>query len=450
MPTQDRKKTVIVVGGGWAGLSCAVELSRIGYHVTVLESARQLGGRARRVAFNDQPVDNGQHVLLGAYRQTLVLLKILGISPDEALIRKNLDLHLLSKDGRKFNLHLPSLITPLNLFVGLMRAKGFSLYDRWRALIFGFKLFANLIMPRNGSNTNDISVAELLQKEKQTTNNINALWDPICLASLNTTIDEASAGIFIQVLHDTFCRSKNDADLILPRVDLGAVLPDPALDFIEQHGGNVYLSKRVTEITIEQRHITGVLCDKERYKADHVVLAIPPTACLPLVKDHPALHDIAYNLSGFSYNPIVTVYLQYPKSVKPDHPIQALIGMTSQWIIDRRVAGQPGLMAVVISGPGPHMEKDNDELTQTIEKEMAECFPHWPSPESTMVIREKRATFSSRVGINTFRPENKTRIDGLWLAGDYTKSAYPATLESAVLSGHQTAELIHQDYLSKS
>lgn len=450
MPTQDRKKTVIVVGGGWAGLSCAVELSRIGYHVTLLESARQLGGRARRVAFNEQPVDNGQHVLLGAYRQTLVLLKILGISLNDSLIRQNLNLHLLSKDGHKFNLHLPSLLTPLNLFVGLLRAKGFGLYDRWRALVFGFKLFTNSIAPNNGSGTNDISVAELLQKENQTTNNINALWDPICLASLNTKIDEASAGIFIQVLHDTFCRAKNDADLILSRVDLGALLPDPALDYIEQHGGNVYLSKRVTEITIEQRHMSGVLCGNESYKADHVVLAIPPAACLPLVKDHPALHDIAYNLSGFSYNPIVTVYLQYPKNVKPDHPIQALIGTTSQWIIDRRVAGQPGLMAVVISGPGSHMEKDNDELIKTVENELAECFPHWPGPDSAMVIREKRATFSSRVGINSLRPENKTKIDGLWLAGDYTKSAYPATLESAVLSGQQTAMLIHQNYLSNS
>ena len=450
MPSQDNNKTVIVVGGGWAGLSCAVELSRIGYHVTVLESARQLGGRARRVAFNEQAVDNGQHVLLGAYRQTLALFKILGLSFSDNLVRKSLDLHLLCKDGNKFNLKLPTLITPLNLFFGLLRAKGFNLYDRWRALVFGFKLFTNAIVPSNGANNDDISVAELLRKENQTTNNINALWGPICLASLNTTIDEASAGIFVRVLHDTFCRSQNDADLILSRVDLGALLPDPAMDYIEQHAGNVYLSKRVTQITIEQRHITGVLCDKERYVAKHVVLAIPPNTCMPLIKDHPALHDVAYNLSGFSYNPIVTIYLKYPKSVKPDQPVQALIGMTSQWIIDRRVVGQPGLMAVVISGPGPHMEKDNDELIKIVENELAECFPHWPSPEDALVIREKRATFNCRVGVNALRPENKTEIDGLWLAGDYTKSAYPATLESAVLSGHLTARLIHRGYLTKN
>lgn len=450
MSTQANKSSIVVVGGGWAGLSCAVELSRIGYHVTVLESARQLGGRARRVAFNDQPVDNGQHVLIGAYRQTLELFRRLDVSLSQHLIRKNLDLHILNRDGKKFNLHLPSFITPLNLFLGLLRAKGFTLYDRWRALVFGSKLFTNAIIPGDGSNNDDISVAELLKREKQTPNNIDALWDPICLASLNTTIAEASASVFIRVLHDTFCRTRSDADLILPSVDLGALLPDPALDYVERHGGNVHLSKRVTEVNIDQRHVTGVKCDSELINADHVVLAIPPHACMPLIKDHPALHDLAYNLSGFSYNPIVTVYLQYPKSVKPDHPVQALIGMTSQWIIDRRLCGQPGLIAIVISGPGPHMQMNNETLVQTVEDEMAECFPHWPIPDDTMIIREKRATFSCRTGVNALRPYNRTSIEGLWLVGDYTQTAYPATLESAVLSGQQTAAHIHEENLKLS
>ena len=444
MPKQTDRKKVIIVGGGWAGLSCAVELSRVGYHVTLLESARQLGGRARRVAFNEHPVDNGQHVLIGAYRQTLTLFERLNISLDENLSRKNLDLHILAKNGKKFNLQLPSVITPLNLFIGLLRAKGFTLYDRWRALIFGSKLFVNAVNPGDGSANDDISVSELLIKEKQTRNNIHALWEPICLASLNTTIAEASASIFIRVLHDTFCRTRSDADLIIPKVDLGSLLPDPALDFIEQHGGNVYLSKRVTEVIIDQRHVTGVKCEGEQFTADHVVLAVPPHACLPLVKDHPALHDVAYNLSGFSYNPIVTIYLQYPDTVTPDHPVQALTGMTSQWIIDRRISGQPGLMAIVISGPGPHMQMDNEALLKTVEDELAECYPHWPKPEETMIIREKRATFSSRTGVNALRPQNKTNITGLWLTGDYTKTAYPATLESAVISGQRTAALINE------
>jgi len=439
MPNDAAKKSVIVVGGGWAGLTCATELARLGYRITLLESARQLGGRARRIAFDEQPVDNGQHILIGAYRETFSILKQLNVSLSNTLDRRPLNLLFQYCGGRKFNLKLPALLTPLNLFIGLLRAKGFSAKDKWRALSFGSKLFSNSVFYED-----DISVSDLLIKEKQTENNITALWEPICLASLNTPIGEASARVFVRVLHDTFCRSHKDADIIIPKIDLGALLPDPASDFIEQHSGIIHLSKRVTGITINQRHIIGVRCDADVYKADHVVLALPPHACLPLIKEHPALHDIAYNFNNFSYNPIVTAYVQYPASVRPNLPIQALLGTTAQWIVSRDVAGQPGLISVVISGPGPHMQLDNEELESTIKSELADCFPHWPQADDIKIIREKRATYSCRVGIDLLRPDNKTRITGLWLAGDYTKTFYPATLESAVISGKRTAELINQ------
>lgn len=438
MQNNKPEKSVIIVGGGWAGLTCATELVRLGYKITLLESARQLGGRARRIAFDDQSVDNGQHIFIGAYRETFSLLKSLNISLTNILDRRPLNLLFQYCGGKKFNLRLPALITPLNLFVGLLNAKGFSMNDKRHALVFGLKLFSNSLFQEN-----DISVSELLNKERQTENNIKALWEPLCLASLNTPIDEASARVFVRVLHDTFCRSQKDADMIIPKVDLGILLPDPASDFIEQHGGTIHLSKRVTSININQRHITDVSCDNETFKADHVVLALPPHACLPLIKDHPALHDIAYNLNSFSYNPIVTAYVKYPASVRPNQPIQAMLGTTSQWVISRDVAGQPGLIAVVISGPGPHMQLDNEQLEVTIKSELANCFPHWPQADSIKIIREKRATYSCRVGIDLLRPDNKTRINGLWLAGDYTKTFYPATIESAVLSGKHTAEQIN-------
>ena len=432
-------RNIIVVGGGWAGLSCAVELSLVGHRITLLESAKQLGGRARRVAFGDEPVDNGQHVLIGAYRQTLALMKRLNIPLDELLQRQRLDLHAQSCDGQEFNLRLHNALVPLNLLLGLLFAKGFNLSDKWHALGFGLRLFTY-----NLGLEDDISVAELLGRYHQTPNTITALWEPICLASLNTPIDEASAKIFVQVLHDTFCRSSKDADLILPRTDLGSLLPDPAADFIEQHGGNVHLSQRVSELLIEQRHVVGVKVDDNSYKADHVVLAIPPHACLPLLKPHPAIHDVAYNLSAFSYNPIVTLYLRYAGSVRPDRQVQGLLGTTAQWVIDRNFNGKHGLLSVVISGPGEHMQMDNDALTEHIQTELGKCFPHWPRAEEVLVIREKRATYSSRVNINALRPGNKTAIRGLWLCGDYTATGYPATIESAVLSGKTCADLIQR------
>ena len=438
----DKQEPIIIVGGGWAGLTCAVELSALGHSVTVLESARQLGGRARRVAFEDQAVDNGQHVLLGAYHHTLELLKRLGVSLEQSLQRQDLDLYLQERDNHTFQLRLPHLLTPLNLLVGLLRSKGFNLKDRLSALLFGLRLFSNAMVFEE-----DTTVAELLAIQKQTANTIHALWEPICLASLNTPIEEASAQIFIRVLHDSFCRSYRDADMIIPRVDLGRLLPDTAFDFIEQHGGFVHLSQRVTELLIEQRHIIGVKSEDKKYEARHLVLAIPPRACQSLLKPHPAMHDIAYNMSGYDYHPICTVYLQYPDSVQTDRPLQGLLGTTSQWIVDRRTTGQPGLIAVIISGPGEHMQFDNEQLAALVQDELQQYFPHWPAAKSTLVIKEKRATFSCRAGIQLLRPPNRTLVRGLWLAGDYTNTGYPATIESAVISGQQAAQAIHQEVI---
>lgn len=431
---------VIVVGGGWAGLSCAVELSRLGHPVTVLEAAKQLGGRARRVPFNALTVDNGQHVMLGAYQYTLALLQQLKVPIETALHRDRLTLHLQDCRGKSWQLQLPHLLTPLNLFVGLLRARGFSLRDRWQALRFGLRLFTSSF-----SLDDDTSVAELLVSQRQTRNLITALWEPICLASLNTPIEEASARVFIRVLHDSFCKSHRDADMIIPRLDLGSLLPDPAFDFIEQQGGFVHLSQRVTSLTIRERHIEGVVCENNRYQATQVVLAIPPYANQTLIKDHPALHDIAYNLSGFSYHPICTIYLQYPASVQTDRPMQGLLGGTVQWIFDRRIHGQAGLIAAVISGPGAHMQLSNDELVHQVQAELHECFPHWPAAENVLIIREKRATFSCRSGIDAIRPDNASPIKGLWFAGDFTNTGYPATIESAIISGTQTAQRIHHE-----
>jgi len=291
----------------------------------------------------------------------------------------------------------------------------------------------------------DMSVAALLKLQKQTRTIITALWEPICLASLNTPIEEASAKVFLRVLHDTFCRSAYDSDLIVPKTDLSTLLPDPAFDFVERHGGNVHLSQRVIGLKVEQRHITGVITEDSQYDTDTVVLAIPPHACQKLFKDHPALHHSAYNMAAFSYHPICTIYLQFPATVKADHPVQALLGYTGQWIIDRRIAGQPGLFSVVISGPGPHMQLDNAVLTERIKTEIRDLYPHWPAPDDVMVVREKRATFNCRANINLIRPDNRSRMQGLWFAGDFTNTGYPATLEGAIHSGTRTARQIHQE-----
>lgn len=428
---------VVIVGGGWAGLSAGATLSGAGVPVTVLESARQLGGRARRVPFSTHSVDNGQHLTIGAYRAMLDLLRDIGIDEQSALHRRALHLDMRRADGGRMSLKLPRLPAPAHLLAGLMAARGLGLHARWRAAAMCLRLAAQGFRLHC-----DISVAELLSRYGQPPALIDDLWAPLCLAALNTPIEEASAQVFLRVLRDSFTGSRRASDLLFAMTDLGALLPDPALEFIERHGGSVRLGQRVSGLTLDGNVVRGVIANNKPIEAEHVILAVPPHACHALLAPHAPLEALAATLSRFRYEPICTVYLQYPQPVSLPTPMLGMLGVTGQWAFDRGISGQPGLIAVVISSRGAHMAQDNPALVAQVSSELAALFPNWPAPSETLVIREKRATFSCEVGMDDWRPGNALPVQGGWVAGDYTDTGYPATLEGAVRSGLQCARQI--------
>ncbi len=436
-------KSVLIVGGGWAGLAAGVELARAGRAVTLLESARQAGGRARRVALKTGEsghltIDNGQHLLLGACHTLLELLDIVGV-PRERLLRRPLQLHLRHLRGRDLKLTTPPLPAPLHLLAALLGASGLSLRERLAALRPGRLLARQAWQPEP-----DISVAALLQRLRQPARLIGALWEPLCLAIMNTPPREASARLFLRVLRDVFLQRRADADLLQARTDLGSLFPDPAIQYIEQRDGHLHLGMRVQALAIEQGRIQGVRVEDSFIPARQVVLATSIPATLDLIRGHAALAPLHARLSRFRFEPITTLYLQYPPGVRLPQPMLGVIGGQAQWLFDRRHCDQPGLIAVIISSRGPHMQAGPDQLSEAIAAELARLFPDWPAPLSRHVIREKRATFSSQVGIDALRPGNATPVEGLWLAGDYTATGYPATLEGAVRSGVQCAASIAQ------
>ena len=429
----------IIVGAGWAGLTTAVSLSQAGMPVSVYESARQIGGRARRVPFAQLTIDNGQQLLLGAYHDTLAILRIIGVDIEQVLLRQPLQLVSKNPLGNTVAVKAPFLPAPLHLFWSLLTAAGLSARERWHASRFGLNIKLGRLMRGQ-----DISVSELLRQQQQPLVLCNALWNPLCLATLNTSPDEASAEVFLRVLTDAFLQQRQDSDLLYARTDLSNILPDPAVNYIEEHGGQVHLGQRVTALEIHNQQLTGVWCNDQLYPAKQVVLAIPPHAIRALLEPHADLTSLDTMLQQFDYEPICTVYLQYPESVRLPLPMLGLRDTIGQWAFDRRFCNQPGLIAVVISAHGKHMNLSNPELIRMISAELAQLFPAWPAPHSAQVIREKRATFACRVNINHYRPANQTGIAGLWLAGDFTATGYPATLEGAVRSGVQCARQIAQ------
>jgi squalene-associated FAD-dependent desaturase len=427
----------VVVGAGWTGLATAVSLTRAGIPVKLYESARQIGGRARRVPFQDLTVDNGQHLFIGAYRETLSIMETIGVDIPKVLLRQPLQLISKYQDGKTLALKAPRLPAPLHLLWSLLTAQGLASEERWPAIRLGLKLKLGRLKL-----TQDISVSEFLRQQGQADSFNEAFWHPLCLAILNTHPQEASAEIFIRVLADAFLYHQQDSNLLYARTDLSDVLPDPAVNYIEQHGNQVQLGERISRLEIDGNRITGVWSDNNYQAASQVVLALPPYATVPLLEPQPELKALASNLQQFKYEPICTVYLQYPESVQLPVPMLGLLGSIGQWAFDRQICDQPGLIAVVISSSGIHMDWPNSQLVDVISAELANVFPTWPQPTNTQVIREKRATFASLVNINQSRPPNQTAIEGLWLAGDFTQTGYPATLEGAVRSGVQCTQQI--------
>jgi len=436
---------VVIIGGGWAGLAAAVELARNRINVTVVEASRQLGGRARRVRFGAPHttsavhIDNGQHILLGAYKTILGLLSLLGVPEKRVFRRSRLNLYLRDLQGRiGMHLKVPPLPAPVHVILALATADGLTLSERLLALRLA------LSMHRQGFRINpDVRLREYLQQHKQTPALIRALWQPLCLAVLNTPIEQASTALFLNVLRDAFTPARPASDLLLPITDLGNCLPEPARDYIERHGGSVRLASRALSIHFIDTAVNSVLLERSSLLAEHVIIATAPKACIELLQNQPLLGDIMAKLNRLDTMPICTLYLQYPEHITLGRDFIGLLGAGAQWLFDRgRLTGERGLIAAVISGPGGHMKLATQNFINHVVGEISRYFPHWPQPLHTKLIREKQATFAAYPDVDRLRPAHATPVKGLWLAGDYTATGYPGTLESAVLSGVACARLI--------
>ncbi|MCG2577364.1 hydroxysqualene dehydroxylase HpnE [Dechloromonas sp. XY25] len=398
---------VAVIGGGWAGIAAAVELTARGTPCTLFEAGRVLGGRARSANLDGRVLDNGQHILLGAYRDTLELMRQVGADPEQLFDRRPLRVI----DSAGFELVLPRLPAPLNVAWGLLAARGVGFGEKLRTAIWmdgikrrGFRLAA------------DITVAQWLDAAGQTGVLRSHLWEPLCLAALNTPVDRASAQLFANVLRDSLgSPRREDTDLLLPRVPLGQVLPEPAANWLQAHGAELRLGQRVHSLAADDAQVA---VDGETFTA--AIIATAPQHRAALWPDSTAVLD---------FEPIATVYLQFPTDFSLPFPLHNLLGGHGQWVIDR---GQ-GLLGCVLSGHGDWEALSDEALAEALQAEIGQpAGALWHK-----VVREKRATFAACPGLT--RPDCRTAHPRLWLAGDHSWADYPATLEGAVRSGRRAA-----------
>ncbi len=423
---------VAIIGGGYAGMSAAVELARSGIATTVFEASSTLGGRARRVEVQGSELDNGLHILIGAYRETLRLICLV-CQPGEDPGLRRIPLELSVHPRFRFRAPpLPFLPFPLNLAAGLVTAHGIG----WRDKLQIIRLL-NALKARRFKLEKDISVAQMLRANAQTEGAKRYLWFPLCTAALNTAPDTASAQIFANVLRDTFSAPTTNSDLLLPTIDLSRLFPERAARYCTEQGAKICLGARVSNV-LRNAATFEVVTREATQCFDFVILAVAPQHLAGLIEGIPALRVVSDQVAVLNYCPIYSVYLGYPPSTTLPKAMLGMDAPYSQWIFDRgQLSNQPGVMGIVISAAGAHQDLPHDELAIRVHREVQTVFAHVPNPIWHQVIAEKRATFACTVGL--VRPAAKTGLRGLFLAGDYVESDYPATIESAVRSGVSAA-----------
>jgi squalene-associated FAD-dependent desaturase len=435
-------RSVAVIGGGWAGCAAAVELARKKCRVTLFESSRTLGGRARRVELNGMSLDNGQHIMLGAYRETLRMLRIVGIDARDAFLSLPLQMRYPEGTGG-MDFIAPRLPAPLHVLVALLRASDLDRDDK-----MSLARFSTTARWMQWKLDNDCSVAELLDRFDQTDRLIQLMWRPLCIAALNTPPERASAQIFLNVLRDSLGARRAASDMLLPKADLSALFPDHAATFVKSNGGEIHLGAIVRAVkqddsgwTLEVDNASSGLSTQ---RFDSAIIATQATHAATLLGSIPGTPRVP----DFDYEPITTCYLQYDPSIRLTQPFFALLdepesGRWGQFVFDRGQLDNryAGLLAVVVSASTEAIELGHERLCAAIARQLGDAFkaPAFEKPMWSRAISEKRATFACTPALS--RPANETGVDGLLLAGDYTDSDYPATLEAAVRSGIRAAHL---------
>ncbi|WP_284616970.1 hydroxysqualene dehydroxylase HpnE [Aquabacterium humicola] len=421
-------RSVAVVGAGWAGLAAAVRAVEQGHRVTLLEMARQPGGRARGVMTAAGELDNGQHILIGAYRHTLALMRTVGADPAQRLHR--LPLVLRYPDGR--GLALPPGPAITSFVRGVAGAQGWSVRDRLALLAA-----AGGWLARGFRCAPELTVATLCRRLPAAV--IADLVEPLCVAALNTPMAAASATVFLRVLKDALFSGAGSADLLLPRASLSDLLPRPALAWLASRGATLQVGRRAMALQAD-----GAAWSLDGMSCDAVVLACSAVEAARLTASvAPAWSAAA---AALRYEPIVTAYLHDPALRLPS-PMMALAAgpqAPAQFVFDLGALGRgAACFAFVVSGAAPWVARGLDATAASVVQQARASFPGSFRAADDTVLRhiaaEQRATFACTPGLR--RPPIAI-APGLAAAGDYVEGPYPATLEGAVRAGEQAVDAV--------
>ena len=444
MPSYD----AVIVGGGFAGLSAAVELTARGARVIVVEGRPRLGGRATsyRDRVTGEEVDNGQHVIFGCYRETFRFLRTIGAERGVPL-QSRLDVSYAGRDGRSIRYRCPDLPAPLHLLGGIVEWDELSVAEK----LAGVRMARPLrqLRRRRTAGVPDCvagdreTVREWLVRHGQGPRLRELLWEPLALAALNQSAEVAAAAPFVTVLAELCGPRPSDSAIGIPSRPLEALYAIPARQFIEARGGAVWTGAAGRAAFIDGR-LVGVEARRELITAPVLISAVPWFALSALFSPPPSsLVPVLERAAAMASAPIVSVHLWFDSPVLPQ-PFLGLLGTTMQWAFDKRAAfgSQGSHLTLVSSGAETVVGLSNAALIDLALSDLRSTVPAARDVVLShgLVIRERQATLSLSPG-QPVRPGSETVIRGLYLAGDWIETGLPSTIESAVVSGHRAAHL---------
>ncbi|HEY6306089.1 MAG TPA: hydroxysqualene dehydroxylase HpnE [Candidatus Angelobacter sp.] len=442
MEQNDTTRRAAIVGGGLAGLAAGCALSDAGLHVTVFERRPYLGGRASSYEHpgTGEVVDNCQHLLLGCCTNLIHFYDRLGVSNK---IRWFDEMTFIEPGGRASRVAPSFLPAPLHNAPSFLRADWLSLRDK---LAIG-RAFAAMTMTRRLPDDSDENFLQWLERHRQTERAIERFWKPILTSALNEDLDRVSVPHSIQVFRKSFLKSATAGRIGLPSVPLSE-LYSSAIDYIRARGGQVLLRSAVTSICPQpQRVKIGGGGDQE---FDFAVLATPFQTAADLLPQDSGAASLRADLEHFEPSPITGIHLWFDREITP-LPHAVLLDRTIQWMFQKSKFQEEGYregpgsyMELVVSASKTFVQKSREDILDLAQHELAEFFPAVKQAKvlKAAVIKEIYATYAILPGLDQYRPQAKTVWPRLFLAGDWTATEWPATMEGAVRSGYLAAEAI--------
>ncbi len=434
---------VAIIGAGLSGLSAAVHLAKRNHRVTLIERHKEAGGRIRRILpeSNANPMDWGQHLMLGAYRETFRLLEDLGTRHRLNPVHEATP--FIGSDGRRHGYRVGRLPRPLHALPGLLNLGQLSWTER---LALGRAALSAKAGTFNGSKKLDhINTLDWLRKNGQSQRTIRHFWEPLVLATLNTPIEEASALLLAAVLNQGLFSAASDAVPYLWSGTLYDLFVPPAMERIRASGGAFFPQTRVLGLETDGNRVLRLqVNNSEAIEAETFLLALPPWQVANMVKDIAPLNPLRHAAEAFQPSSIRSLEFWYERPWM-QVPYAALLDRRTQWVFNHQQREEAsGFRVSAVISAADHSKTGSDSLSERILAEIGAAFPESRGIPVTkqLSIHAPRATFRARAGLDALRPGNRTPLANLFLAGDWTDTGLPATIESAIRSGLRAARCL--------